>query len=151
MFRQILMALKFSPAGLQAFETAVRLARVHEASLHVFHALDYHYKHLDDSDPQLIEVMATVRNRIRSHLDPHLSGMPNVRIQFFPADPALEACRIARDIRADLIVVGCHQPHGSVSMGRVDYIGMTILEKSPCAVMLIPYDDTVGEKSDLRP
>ena len=69
-----------------------------------------------------------------------LAGTSEVAIDYFPADPALEVCRIAGNIGADLIVVGCHQTHRRYSLGRVDYIGMTILEKAPCAVMLIPLD-----------
>ena len=53
----------------------------------------------------------------------------------------MDACRIAKNIRADLIVLGCHQSHHKISMGRIDYVGMTILEKAPCPVMLIPFTD----------
>jgi nucleotide-binding universal stress UspA family protein len=29
-----------------------------------------------------------------------------------------------------------------ISMGRLDYVGVTILENSPCPVMLVPYNKT---------
>ena len=38
----------------------------------------------------------------------------------------------------DLIILGSHQRPEKRSMGRVDYVGITILEKAPCPVMLFP-------------
>jgi nucleotide-binding universal stress UspA family protein len=147
MFGKILVALKFSPSGLNAIDLAVRLAQAHRARLHVFHALDYHFKDLDDADPKMIEIIATVRQRIDADLAPRLAGTSEVAIDYFPADPAMEVCRIAGTIGADLIVVGCHQPHRRYSLGRVDYIGMTILEKAPCAVLLVPLIEPSGYAS----
>jgi nucleotide-binding universal stress UspA family protein len=43
------------------------------------------------------------------------------------------------NLPADLIVLGCHQLTEKISMGRLDYVGVTILEKAPCPVMLVPY------------
>ena len=40
MFKEILVAVKFSAAGAHALKMAVQLAEKHEARLHVFHALD---------------------------------------------------------------------------------------------------------------
>lgn len=144
MFGKILVALKFSPSGLNAIDLAVRLSQAHGARLHVFHALDYHFKNMDDADPKMNEILTTVRQRIEADLTPRLAGTSEVAIDYFPADPALEVCRIAGNIGADLIVVGCHQTHRRYSLGRVDYIGMTILEKAPCAVLLVPLIESFG-------
>jgi nucleotide-binding universal stress UspA family protein len=144
MFGKILVALKFSPSGLNAIDLAVRLSQAHGARLYVFHALDYHFKDLDDADPKMNAVLRSVRQRIEVDLTPRLAGTSAVAIDYFPADPALEVCRIAGNIGADLIVVGCHQPHRQYSLGRVDYIGMTILEKAPCAVLLVPLIEPAG-------
>ena len=95
----------------------------------------------------MIEIIATVRQRIDADLAPRLAGTSEVAIDYFPADPAMEVCRIAGNIGADLIVVGCHQPHRRYSLGRVDYIGMTILEKAPCAVLLVPLIEPSGYAS----
>ena len=46
-----------------------------------------------------------------------------------------------RDIQADLLVLGCHSHKEKMCMGRIDYVGMTILEKAPCPVMLVPLCD----------
>ena len=147
MFGKILVAFKFSPSGLNAIDLAVRLAKAHGARLHVFHALDYHFKDMDDADPKMNEILTTVRQRIETDLAPRLAGTSEVAIDYFPADPALEVCRIAGNTGADLIVVGCHQTHRRYSLGRVDYIGMTILEKAPCAVLLVPLIEPSGSAS----
>ena len=65
----------------------------------------------------------------------------NIWFKYRPADPALEACQLARDIRADLLVLGCHSLKEKMCMGRIDYVGMTILENAPCPVMLVPLCD----------
>jgi nucleotide-binding universal stress UspA family protein len=45
---------------------------------------------------------------------------------------------MARELNVDLIILGCHQLPEKMCLGRVDYIGMTILEKAPCPVLLVP-------------
>ena len=55
-----------------------------------------------------------------------------------PADPALGICKIAKHHKSDLIILGSHQRAEKMSLGRVDYVGMTILEKACCPVMLVP-------------
>ena len=55
-----------------------------------------------------------------------------------PADPALGICKIAKHHKSDLIILGSHQRAEKMSLGRVDYVGMTILEKASCLGMLVP-------------
>ena len=67
--------------------------------------------------------------------------MKNVIFKSRPADPALEVCKLARELPADLIILGCHEISEKISLGRLDYVGVTILEKSPCPVLLVPFND----------
>jgi nucleotide-binding universal stress UspA family protein len=69
---------------------------------------------------------------------PLVNGFNNITFGCLPADPALEICKIARNTNSDLIILGSHQRHEKRSMGRIDYVGITILEKAPCPVMLFP-------------
>ena len=141
MFNDILVALKFSPASLFALDKGVQLARVHGARLHVFHALDYRLQSLDEDHPDLLACFKEADRRFEAELQPLLGGYMDVSLNYSPADPAMEICKIAKAAKADLIVLGCHQPLKTISMGRVDYVGMTILEKAPCPVLLVPYSD----------
>jgi len=138
MFERILVALKFGPASMFALNKSLEIARKNNAELHIFHALDYLLQDLDENDPKLIEIKEKARNRYATEVAPLLGDLKNVSFKCLPADPALEVCRMARNIQADLIVLGCHQLPEKMCMGRIDYVGMTILEKASCPVILVP-------------
>ena len=138
MFQEILVAVKFSDAGAHALKKAVQLADIHGARLHVFHALDYRLKELAHDDPELIEQRKLAEKRFEKEFRHLLSDYTNVAYAIYPADPALEVCKLANELNTDLIILGCHQRREIAAMGRVDYVGMTILEKAPCPVMLVP-------------
>lgn len=140
MFKRILVALKFSPGGLHALHAAAELARKSGAELIVFHALDYHLKALCETDPRCSAAREEAQERFVAEALPLLGDLARVTFECRPADPAVEFCRLARDLGADLIVFGTHQRPG-LSRSRIDYTGMTILETAPCAVMLVPYVD----------
>ena len=139
MFERILVALKFGPASMYALEKGLEIARQNNAELHIFHALDYLLQDLNENDPKLKKVKDETEQFFNSEVAPHLGDLNNVSFKCRPADPALEVCKLARQFEADLIVLGCHQLPEKMQMGRIDYIGMTILEKAPCPVILVPY------------
>ncbi|UCD81359.1 MAG: universal stress protein [Desulfobacterales bacterium] len=139
MFKRILVALKFGPAGIDALKKSAELARVSGAELHIFHALDYSLKDTDETAPEFVEIKKKIESQYKAEIEPLTAGLTNVMFKCLPADPALEVCRLARNIPADLVVLGCHQLSQKISMGRLDYVGITILEKAPCPVMLVPY------------
>jgi len=141
MFNQILVALKFGPASIQALKKALELAQIHDASLHIFHALDYSFQETEANDPELVALKKKTDTLYAKEIEPLLGSLPNVTFQSQPADPALHVCKLAHTLPADLIVVGCHQLSEKISMGRLDYVGVTILEKAPCPVMLVPYSE----------
>ena len=141
MFNQILVALKFGPASIHALKKALDLSQANDAKLHIFHALDYTYQNADENDPELVEVRKIAESRYRNRVEPLLSNSKNVTFKCRPADPALHICKLAYSLPADLIVLGCHQLTEKISMGRLDYVGVTILEKAPCPVMLVPFVD----------
>lgn len=139
MFNQILVALKFGSAGIYAFKKALELARANNAKLHIFHALDYTYQNTDENDPEFARIKEETEASYRSEVEPLLNQLQNVTFTSRPADPALHVCKLAHELPADLIVLGCHQLSEKISMGRLDYVGVTILENAPCPVMLVPY------------
>jgi nucleotide-binding universal stress UspA family protein len=141
MYNNILTAVKFSPASLYALEMGVQLARAHSSWLQIFHALDYRLKDLDALDPKLTDLVTMTEKRFEADIKPRLGDWTDFKFEFRPADPALEVCKIARDSNVDLIVLGCHQIREKMCLGRIDYVGMTILEKAPCPVMLVPFCD----------
>jgi nucleotide-binding universal stress UspA family protein len=139
MFQRILVALKFGTAGIDALKRGAELARFSSAELHIFHALDYTLKDTDETAPELVAIKKKTESQYRAEIEPLTAGLTSVTFKCRPADPALEVCKLARNLPADLIVLGCHQLSEKISMGRLDYVGITILEKAPCPVMLVPY------------
>jgi nucleotide-binding universal stress UspA family protein len=141
MFNRILVALKFGPASMFALKKSVELARQSDAELYIFHALDYLLQETDKNDPKLVEIREQAGRRYKTEIEPLLGTLKNISFKCRPADPALEACKLARDLQADLLVLGCHSRKEKMCMGRIDYVGMTILENAPCPVMLVPLCD----------
>ena len=139
MFKQILVALKFGPASIFALEKGLEIARLNDAGLHIFHALDYSLQNTDENNPKYVAIKKEAENRYKADIEPLLGQLRNVTFNSQPADPALQVCKLARTLPADLIVLGCHQLSEKISMGRLDYVGVTILENAPCPVMLVPY------------
>ena len=142
MFNQILVALKFGPASIHALKKALELARINQARLHIFHALDYSFQETDANDPAFVEIKKKTEALYAKEIEPLLGSLPDVSFKCQPADPALHVCKLAHMLPADLIVLGCHQLSEKISMGRLDYVGVTIMEKAPCPVMLVPYVET---------
>ena len=138
MFNQILMALKFGAASEFALARCIELAQVHGAALHIFHALDYTLNELKEDDPERVNAIEEAQQQYAAKIKPLLGDFESASFTCLPADPALATCKMAREMNVDLIVLGCHQLPEKMCLGRVDYIGMTILEKAPCPVMLVP-------------
>ena len=138
MFKKIILAFKFSPACRSALETAIKLSMVNDAELFIFHALDYRLIDMDEQDPELRRITRKMKQKFETELKPHLTDFPKFTFGYSPTDPAMEICKIARQTKADLILLGCHDEPEKPQLARLDYVGLTILEKSPCPVMLIP-------------
>ena len=138
MFNQILMALKFGAASEFALVKGIELARQHDAELHIFHALDFTLNELDEDDPKRVRVIEEAHRQYDAKIKPLLGDFEKESFICLPADPAMKTCKMAREMNVDLIILGCHQLPEKMSLGRVDYIGMTILEKAPCPVLLVP-------------
>lgn len=138
MFQTILAALKFTPTSLRALEFAAKLAAAHGAKLHVFHALDYKLSTLDPADPKCRASCLEAEKAFKEQAEQLLQGVGDWDFDCRPADAGMEICRLATRLEAGLVVLGCHQRSG-IGLGRMDYTGMTIMEKSPCPVTLVPY------------
>ncbi len=138
MFRQIILAFKFSDACRSALEKAIQLAMANDAELLIFHALDYRLTEFDDHNPKVIEINRKMKKKFETEIKPYLSDFAKFKFGYSPTDPGLEICRIARRINADLILIGSHDRPDKANVTRLDYVGMTILDKAPCPVMLVP-------------
>ena len=139
MFKNILVALKFSPASRYALTQGIDLARHHSAQVRIFHALEYSLKDRDGDDPERRRAEQSAQARFDEEIRPLIGEFQGIEFEAFPGDPAMAICRLALETKSDLIVLGCHQHPDKASLMRVDYVGHTILEKAPCPVILIPF------------
>jgi nucleotide-binding universal stress UspA family protein len=139
MFRRILVAFKFSTAGSLALEIGTRLAGEQNAALHIFHALDYNLSRLEKSDPAMSEMKALVQKRLNDEVALQVGDLSHAQLICQPDDPAMGICKAATELGADLIILGAHHTQSKINLGRLDYIAMTVLEKAPCPVMMVPY------------
>lgn len=71
-------------------------------------------------------------------LKPLLGDLRDFVFNCWEADASTEVCRLARDTKADLIVLGCHQSANGKAVSRIGAVGAVILESAPCPVLLIP-------------
>ncbi len=138
MFKRILVAFKFTPASRSVLKKGIEIAKENGADLHIFHALDYRLKALDDNDSRLEEIHKETKDRFETEVKPLLNDFNDVTFGCLPADPALEICKLARLHKSDLILLGSHQETEKMNLGRVDYVGMTMFEKASCPVMRVP-------------
>jgi nucleotide-binding universal stress UspA family protein len=138
MFKRILIALKFTPASQAALEKGIEIASENGAELHIFHAQDFRLQELDVSDPKRVELNQATTHRFDTAVKSLLNGSKKATFGCRPADPALEICKLARNNDCDLIILGSHQHAEKKPLGRINYVGNTILEKAPCPVMLVP-------------
>jgi nucleotide-binding universal stress UspA family protein len=138
MFKKIILAFKFSSACRSALEKAIQLSIKDDAELLIFHALDYRLKNMDPQDPERTTITQQMEHKFETEIKPLIHEFPKFKFESSPNDPGLEICRIARLIKADLILLGCHDEPEKPKLARLDYVGVTILEKAPCPVMLVP-------------
>lgn len=138
-FTRILAGLKFTKVGHYALEKAIQLSREQDARLYILHALDYRLQELDPQDEKRIGQTQEATLRFDKEIRPLLKGVKAVEFICQPADPGLAICKHARQNEVDLIILGTHQRQAKINLGRIDYVGMTIIEYAPCPVMLVPY------------
>ena len=132
------MAFKFTPHCKAALEKAVQLAKDQNSELYIYHALNYRLATTDREDPRIVEMVGEANKKFEEEFRPHVGDSPIHKFECAPADPGLEICKMARRIGADLILMGSHNESEKPNLSRVNYVGMTILEKAPCPVMLVP-------------
>jgi nucleotide-binding universal stress UspA family protein len=146
MFRRIVVALRFNRVGRFALEKSVELAREHGARLLIFHALDYRLMHPETPEDNILELTKSAQQRFEVEMKPLLGGLRDFAFNCWEADPSTEVCRLARDTKADLVVLGCHQSASGKSVSRIGAVGAAILESAPCPVLLIPCPASDGSQ-----
>lgn len=151
MFRNILFATSASPASDNAAKVAFDLAKKHKATLHVFHvlglptrafSLDVDDVRTGDRENISTDYHEWVLEELRTTYAEQLAeGSDHVTLKAVPGVPATEILRYARQVGADLIVMGANTRDENVGSARSrGFIGNTmqrVAKAARCPVLII--------------
>jgi nucleotide-binding universal stress UspA family protein len=145
-YSSVLLATDFSDTAAHAAQHAAGIARTHEATLHLVHVVEdfsywesFNVKHFPSP-----EVYDELSSNARIALDDLLSEEERtgfeVETHVRHGKPFVEIIRAARDVEADVIVVGSHGRSGLAET----LFGSTaekVVRKAPCAVLIVRHPD----------
>jgi nucleotide-binding universal stress UspA family protein len=126
MFARIVVGVAKTETARRATDVAVDLAERYGSTLHAVMALDRSATALDSEARTTAEAfLETIRSRTTAAVEPHA----------IPGDPADTLLMVAKEVDADLIVVGNRGMRGA---GRVlGSVPNTIAHGASCSVMVV--------------
>lgn len=145
----ILCPTDLSDFSACALDYAIHFAQTHRARLHLLHVVDEAYQYWMAMGPTSVpvgpppdELLAAGREGMKKFIAAHLppefaeSCASEVRL----GRPFLEIIRYAREINADLMVLGTHGRSGfaHVLLGSVTE---RVVRKAPCPVLTVRHPD----------
>ena len=144
MFKNIVATLVGSPEGERALETAVRLAADSGAALHFIAILGqprpssgFARAVSPEASRLLDEDQVTLEENLRQRAEQQASGkgikVTSSRIEDHLVEGVLE---IARDRKADLLIVGLQRP--TFHVGRLWSKVSELAEEAPCCILGVP-------------
>ena len=131
--QRILYTTDFSSYSNQAYFHALALAQMHGAGLTIAHVLVADATRLDDGSQAPAD-----RNYWREQLQqihPLDASIP-VDHALLEGDPATQIVKLARDLGADLIVMGTHGRTGTERL-LLGSVAEKVMRDSPCSVMVV--------------
>lgn len=137
---QVLLPSDFSPAADSALVQAVDLARSRGASLHLLHAVEGAERALLGSPSQGAWIRARERDararQLRQRAAWAMGHGIDPRVHLFDGDPAEVIFRVARDLPADLIVMGA-RGRGAADPDEVGQVAERTAARAPCPVLAV--------------
>lgn len=115
--RTILVPIAFDPPSARALEWALELAVVHRSSVHLVHVVDLPTvappEAIGLAAPEILgEVQHTANDELARIVAEHGDRGVALRHSLRFGAPALEIVSLAKDLPADLIVIGTHARRG---------------------------------------
>jgi nucleotide-binding universal stress UspA family protein len=137
----VLVAFDFGDTSISALTYGENLAHTFGGRLHVLHVADViatSAAQFFPDGPGDPEVKATelAMNQLRAFLSSRADGpavMPAVRLSRSPAD---EITKYAREVHADIVVVGTHG-RGGVSRLLMGSVAELVVRNAPCPVLVV--------------
>ncbi len=152
--RNILVPVDFSELSLRAIETAQRLARSFEATVHLVHVHEYHYLFEYMAPTESVSIAATTfldqaAQRAAENLRKLAKNyeLPQAHCYLREGSPVFnEINKVARTIEADLIVM---PTHGWTGLKHL-FLGTTaerVVQHAPCPVLVTRQRETKPKRT----
>ncbi len=158
MYRRILVASDLSEASLPALRAGLDLARRMDAEVILLHVTEppfdpprWHVSFrervgsFDSSD--LEKVKTAARRALEKFLEDaqeHLRERISARVEVVSGQPAPAITAMARELGADLVVVGTHGRTG-LSHAILGSVAEKVVRSAPCAVLTVRSSTKKGE------
>ena len=134
MLRTVLLAYDGSDESEEALSLAIELVRCLQADMHIVTVVDV-TRALSSEDVEAGRRYAWQRLRDAEVLTAR-SGL-TVRLDVVKGEPAVQILERARELTADIIVLG-HASHGRIDRLTGGSVAGPVLERAPCAVLMSP-------------
>lgn len=141
--RSVLVPVDFSRPSRQAIELSLPLAKLFGAELHLVHVVPP--DELLSSTAALplvmsqIQIGSGVRNRLKDAAKQYSVELQPANIHALRGHPFEEVCRLARDLKTDLIITSTRGNTGLKRL-RLGSTAERIVRYSPCPVLVIGED-----------
>jgi universal stress protein A len=137
-YRKVLVLLDLSEGSEKVFNAGLDMASRSNASLVVLHVVDY--APVEPMGETLMPSMAIEQDlvdRSRARIDQLIerSGAANARGRVEMGNTKAEILRVAKEERADLIVLGSRERHGLAIL--VNFTDDTVLHAAHCDVLAV--------------
>ncbi len=141
-YANVLLATDFSEPAAHAARHAADLARRHRARLHVGHVVEefsywesFHLEHFP-SEKVYDELRENARLAIEDLFEEETREGLSIETHVLHGKPFVEIIRLAREVVADVIVVGSHGQTG-VAETLFGSTAERVVRKAPCAVLVV--------------
>ncbi|MGH7564704.1 MAG: universal stress protein [Gemmatimonadota bacterium] len=141
-YANVLLATDFSEPAAHAALHAADLVRRHEARLHVVHVVEefsywegFHLEHFP-SDKVYDELRQNARLAIEDLFDKDARQGLSIETHVLHGKPFVEIIRLARQVIAEVIVIGSHGQTG-IAETLFGSTAEKVVRKAPCAVLVV--------------
>ena len=145
-YANVLLATDFSKPAAHAAAHAADLARRHEARLHVGHVVEdftyweeYHLEHFPTQEVYK-ELRENARLAIEDLFDQDVREGLTIETHVVQGKPFVEIIRLARDVEAEVVVIGSHGQTG-IAETLFGSTAERVVRKAPCAVLVVRHPE----------
>ncbi len=135
--KQILMPTDFSDYSKDALDHAVQMAQVCGAEIHLLHVFETVFV---STAPEYIkfleEFMEEETKKLKALAEEIQSQNVEVHMMFQQGTPHRQIVEAAREVQADLIVIGTHGRTG-LSHAMIGSVAERVARISPCPVLIV--------------